>query len=84
MFENRDEFSIARMAKVLNASESGYYKWLARCNAPLTEKEQEDIDLAKEILNIFKGSRGSYGVRKVTKKLNEKREKTLTISAYND
>ena len=65
------------MAKVLNASESGYYKWLARCNAPLTEKEQEDIDLAKEILNIFKGSRGSYGVRKVTKKLNEKREKNV-------
>lgn len=65
------------MAKVINASESGYYKWLARCSAPLTEKEQEDIDLAKEILSIFKGSRGSYGVRKVTKKLNEKREKNV-------
>lgn len=65
------------MAKVINASESGYYKWLARINAPLTEKEQSDIELARKIFEIFQGSRGSYGSRKITIKLNERREKRV-------
>ena len=63
------------MAKAIEASESGYYKWLSRCNAPLTEKEREDIELAKKISEIFKGSKGSYGSRKVLIKLNTGREK---------
>ena len=77
MFENRDEFSISRMAKVLNASESGYYKWLARLQSSPSRKELEDIELAKEIAEIFRHSRGSYGSRKVTKKLNIGREKKV-------
>ena len=77
MFENRDEFSISRMAKVMNASESGYYKWLARLQSPPSRKELEDIELAKEIAEIFRHSRGSYGSRKVTKKLNIGREKKV-------
>ena len=77
MFENRHEFGVARMAEVLGASESGYYKWLSRMQSPLTRKEQEDIGLAYEIFEIFKKSRGSYGSRKVTKVLNRGREKAV-------
>ena len=41
MREHSHEHTIARMAKVLKVSESGYYKWLKKKEAPLTEKEQE-------------------------------------------
>ena len=62
------------MAKVLGASESGYYKWLDRLNSPPSRKELEDMDLAREIKNIFQSSRGSYGSRKVTSRLNKGRQ----------
>jgi putative transposase len=74
MFENRNEFSISRMAKVLKASESGYYKWLSRLSAPPSRKELEDSALAHEIMDIFRRSRGSYGSRKVTRLVNRSRQ----------
>ena len=43
------EHTIARMAKVLKVSQSGYFKWLKKKDAPLTEKEREDIRLTEEI-----------------------------------
>ena len=70
MFEHKDEHCISRMAKVLEASESGYYKWLARATAPPSPKEQADIELAEQITVIFRRSRGSYGARKITAVLN--------------
>ena len=52
MREHRQEHTIARMAKVLGVSESGYFKWCKKNNAPLTEKEQEDIKITEEIFAI--------------------------------
>ena len=49
MREHRQEHTIARMAKVLGVSESGYFKWCKKNNAPLTEKEQEDIKITEEM-----------------------------------
>lgn len=77
MREHKSEHSIARMAKVLNVSESGYYKWLQRQEGPLTEKEKEDLQLTKEILEIYRLSRGSYGSRKITAILNRKHVKPI-------
>lgn len=77
MHENRNEFSVARMAKVLGVSESGYYKWVAKLDAPLSAKDVEDIAIAEEIHDIFVSSRGSYGSRKVTRVLNHRREKPV-------
>ena len=77
MREHRFEHSIARMAKVLEVSESGYYKWIKRQEAPLTEKELEDIQVTEEILEIYRSSRGSYGSRKVTAILNKNRDKPV-------
>lgn len=72
--EHRVEHSIVRMAKVLKVSESGYYKWLNRQDAPLTEKEKEDIEITEEIYEIYRSSRGSFGSRKVTAILNRNRQ----------
>ena len=70
MFLHKEEHAIARMARVLSVSESGYYKWLKRRNAPPTAREQEELDLTEEIYNIFKASHYSYGSRKITAILN--------------
>lgn len=74
MQEHKQEHTITRMAKVLGVSESGYFKWCKRNNAPLTEKEQEDIKITEEIFAIYRSSRGSYGSRKITAILNKTHE----------
>ena len=63
MRKHRDEYAIARMAKVLGVSESGYYKWLSR---PLSKRDQEDLILLEKIAEIFYASHEVFGVRKVT------------------
>lgn len=77
MREHKHEHSIARMARVLKVSESGYYKWRRRVDGPLTEKEKEDLKITKEIYDIYRASRGSYGSRKVTVILNKGRKKRV-------
>lgn len=72
MFQHKEEHAIARMARVLSVSESGYYKWLRKRNAPLTVREQEELDLTEEIYSIFKASHYSYGSRKITAILNQR------------
>ena len=74
MYAHRTEFRIDRMAKVLQVSQSGYYKWLRKIEAPLTEKEQEDLELKEKIFELFNQSRGSYGSRKITALINTDRE----------
>ena len=76
MYEHRDEFRIARMAKVLDVSESGYYKWLNRKPSP-TGKELSDQQLSEEIEDIFRKSKGSYGVRKITAVLKHRKERPV-------
>ena len=77
MYINRTEFRIDRMAKVLQVSQSGYYKWVRRIEAPLTEKEQEDQILKDKIFELFRQSRGSYGSRKITAQINKDSEKPI-------
>lgn len=72
MHEHRDEFHIARMAKVLKVSESGYYKWEYRFQGGPTPREEADIKLGYVILDIFQKSRGSYGSRKITAELSKR------------
>lgn len=77
MCENRKEFSIVRMAKVLNVSISGYYKWMSRINMPPNERELENIKLLEEIKEIYYRYRGVFGSRKITAIINAGREKKI-------
>ena len=65
------------MAKVLEVSESGYHKWLCRVRAGKDGPDPEELELTKEILTIFRNSRGSYGSRKVTAVLNRDRKEPV-------
>ena len=75
--ENSHLYSVARMARILGVSESGYYKYISRLSAPPTEKELDDIALAEEIYSVFHGSRGSFGSRKITYLINRNRSRKI-------
>lgn len=49
------------MCKVLKVSKSGYYAWLKRSTAPLTEKQRQNQELARKIFQAFIDSQGTYG-----------------------
>ena len=66
MYLERYEHTIARMAKVLKVSESGYYKWKTT-HSGKTSKELDDIKLLEEIKEIYYKSKRVFGIRKVTK-----------------
>jgi len=74
MYEYRSSFHIARMAKVLQVSVSGYYKWIRRRNAPPTEKDLSDQQVSERIEELFRKSKGSFGIRKVTSRLRESQQ----------
>ena len=63
IWKHRDEYSIARMAKVLGVSESGYYRWLSR---KPSKRAEEDLVLIEEIAEIFYASHRVFGSRKIT------------------
>lgn len=49
------------MCKVLKVSKSGYYAWVKRAAAPLTETQVRDQALAKQIFQAFINNLGVYG-----------------------
>lgn len=73
----RDEFTVARMAEVLGVSESGYYKWHKRLHGPVTKREAQELELAREIYEIFWKSHGIYGSRKITIILNRRHSEPI-------
>ena len=74
MYRFRHEHAIARMAKVIEVSESGYYKWKNAQKAQ-TLRQIENMQLSKEIGKIYDQSKAVYGIRKVTAELNFQRQK---------
>ncbi|SHF52217.1 putative transposase [Desulforamulus putei DSM 12395] len=59
------------MCQVLEVSRSGYYSWRKR---PKNERKKANERLLKEIKDSYNRSRGLYGVRKITKELNNKKK----------
>lgn len=73
MLKNRKDHSVARMAKVLGVSASGYHRWYKKMTGPPGKRELSDIELFYDILDVFRKSRGSKGVRRITKDVNRNR-----------
>ena len=69
MKEHRSEFSVERMASVLNISQSGFYAWQKRPESARTQKRQR---LDVEVRSIFEASDQRYGSEKITKALVER------------
>ncbi len=65
---HRKEFSIASMCEFLNVSRSGFYDWQ---DAPKTEREKENEELIEQLGILFQEGRGTYGTRRLKRKLKE-------------
>jgi len=68
-------FSIARMARLLQVSRSGYYQHVKRRAATtLTSRQQRRADLTVKILDVHADSDGTYGSPRITGELRERGE----------
>jgi len=67
--DNKNIYPIEKMAKVLNLSKSGYYKWLEK---PISDREIEDNKILCEIKKIHKESKSTYGSPRVHNSLQTK------------
>ncbi|MEU4842345.1 IS3 family transposase [Nocardia testacea] len=67
---------VARMARLLDVSRSGYYEYRKRCRSPvLTPAAQRRADLAVKIVAHHRESDGTYGAPRITADLREAGEK---------
>jgi len=66
---HRSTFAIKKMCRVLRVSRSGYYDWFER---PESQRSLKNKILLKEIRDIHKNSRKTYGSPRVTAELNDR------------
>jgi putative transposase len=68
-------FEVTRMARLLEVSPSGYYRWKAAKDRPALPSEVRRADLDAKIISFHKASRGIYGAPRVTTDLHEAGER---------
>jgi transposase InsO family protein len=64
-------FEVTRMARLLEVSSSGYYRWRAAQDRPALPSEVRRADLDAKIISFHKASHGTYGSPRVTTDLHE-------------
>lgn len=69
MKEFRSEFSVKKMAKVLEVSRSGYYAWAGKLPSP---RALTRLRLRAEVKAVFEANGAIYGSLKVTEGLEQK------------
>lgn len=74
--DDREWFSVRRMARLLQVSPSGYYAHTKRVGATeLTPRQQRRADLTVKILDVHAESDGTYGSPRITAELRERGER---------
>ena len=68
-------FEVTRMARLLEVSPSGYYRWRAAQDRPALPSEVRRADLDAKIISFHKDSGGTYGSPRVTTDLHEAGER---------
>ncbi len=66
--QNKQEFPVVVMCRVLGVSESGYYAWLKR---PVCQHTREDAQLTEELRQGFRAHQGRYGSPRLHVELRE-------------
>ncbi len=66
--ENRNQYDVKMMCRVLEATRSGYHAWL---HEPMSHRAQEDARLLRLIRASFVASHGVYGAPRVFLDLRE-------------
>ena len=64
-------FEVSRMARLLEVSRAGYYRWKEAQDRPPLLSERRRADLDAKILSFHKASRGTYGSPRITLDLHE-------------
>ena len=68
-------FEVTRMARLLEVSPSGYYRWKDAQDRPALPSEVRRADLDAKIISFHKKSGGTYGSPRVTTDLHEAGER---------
>ena len=68
-------FEVTRMARLLEVSPSGYYRWKEAQDRPALPSEVRRADLDAKIISFHKASRGTYGSPRVSTDLHEAGER---------
>ena len=74
--KERGNFSLYRLCKTMNVSQSGYHAWRSR---PASKRQRNDLVLFAHIRSEFATSKQSYGRPRMTREL---QEKGLIVSHY--
>lgn len=68
MRQQRREFSLSSMCRVLSVNRSGYYSWLAK---PVSDRAETDTRILHYIRQFFNESHGIYGSPRIHRDLRE-------------